>query len=182
MGPIRGLIQEEDDGLNPWVVVEAWDGDVELGVAFGSVGGWRWDPWSPRWTLEVGGEETWGFLKLGFVEEMGILEKSLLMKWRRKKRVNCKWKELYRLGILWIECKWDRCKGFSCKKGGEVSLTRPLGRLREGERVSGVRWECEWEMRWQSRWKLGICNYWKMPEIQVSRNDLKILPKIRKYI
>jgi len=50
MGPIRGLIQEEDDGLNPWVVVEAWDGDVELGVAFGSVGGWRWDPWSPNWS------------------------------------------------------------------------------------------------------------------------------------
>jgi len=65
------------------------------------------------------------------------------------------------------------------KGRGEVSLTWPLGRLWERERVSGVRWGSEWEMRWHL-WNFGI--FEKMSEIQVSRNDLKILPKIKNKI
>jgi len=48
--------------------------------------------------------------------------------------------------------------------------------------VSGVRWESEWEMRWHL-WKLrNFAIIEKMSEIQVSRNDLKILPKIKNNI
>ena len=71
-------------------------------------------------------------------------------------------------------------RGAFLQKGrGEVSLTWPLGRLWEGERMSGVRWEGEWEMRWKL-WNFAIIE--KMSEIQVSRNDLKILPKIKNNI
>ena len=63
-----------------------------------------------------------------------------------------------------------------------MSLTWPLGRLWERERMSGVRWECEWEMRWHL-WELrNFAIIGKMSEIQVSRNDLKVLPKIKNNI
>ena len=60
-----------------------------------------------------------------------------------------------------------------------MSLTWPLGRLWERERVSGIRWGSEWEMRWKL-WNFGIIE--KMSEIQVFRNDPKILPKIKNKI
>ena len=71
---------------------------------------------------------------------------------------------------------------FLQKKGGEVTLTWPLGQPWEGERVSGVRWKCEWEMRWHMRWKMEFAIFGKMSEIQASRNDLKVLPKIKNNI
>jgi len=38
MGSIWGLVQDEDGGFNPPSVVEAWGGEVPLGVAL-EVGG-----------------------------------------------------------------------------------------------------------------------------------------------
>ena len=138
--------------------------------------------WSPRWILEV----LWWILEARvWVEEEGILGEllSLELEWRKKKN---DWfaneKDYISWGFCEVRWKLDRCKGLPCKKGGEVSLEWPLGRPWEGERMSGVRWMGEWEMRWHDKVEIGICNYWKMPEIQVSLNDLKILPKIKNNI
>ena len=62
------------------------------------------------------------------------------------------------------------------KGRGEVSLTWPLGRLWERERVSGVRWEGEWEMRWKM-WNLQLLK--KCPKFKYFGMTRKFYQKSR---
>jgi len=51
---------------------------------------------------------------------------------------------------------------FAKRGGGEVSLTWPLGRLWERERMSGIRWKVsgKWGGNWR-RWEIGKLGFWK---------------------
>ena len=127
MGWIWSLIQDGDDGgFNPWIVVEAWGGGVDLGV-----GGWRWSPCDEAL---VGFLKSWdGSLKLGFwVEEEGILEELSCWSGREKG-----WFANEKDYIGWGFCKgdWNRINARGlCVKGEGWGVPRVATWPAMGER------------------------------------------------
>ena len=63
-----------------------------------------------------------------------------------------------------------------------MSSPLPCGRPRGGERVSGVGEICEWKDEVACEVEKDFAIFGKMPEIQVFRIGLEILPKIKKNI